>query len=75
VGRGGGPPPLRAPVIDPNVRSPSANSHSMPEMRGDPSARNVAMVLCRPASNSARTRAANSGSAASIAPQRAMAGA
>ena len=47
--------PLRAPVIDPNRSSPSANSHSIPEIRGDPSARNVAIVLCRPASNRCRT--------------------
>ena len=37
----------------------------MPEIRGEPSARNVAIVLCLPASNSRRTRAANSGSACS----------
>src|SRR5580700_6299536 len=38
----------------------------MPEIRGAPSARNVAIVLCRPASKSRRTRAANSGSACSM---------
>src|SRR5580658_1102834 len=59
--------PLRAPVIEPKRRSPSTNSHSMPEIRGEPSARNVAIVLWRPASNSRRTRSANSGSACSIA--------
>jgi hypothetical protein len=59
------PRPLRAPGIDPNLSSPSANSHSMPEIRGEPSARNVAMVLCLPASKSRRTPAANSGSARS----------
>ena len=37
----------------------------MPEIRGEPSARNVAIVLCLPASKSRRTRAANSGSACS----------
>lgn len=42
------------------------NSHSMPEIRGEPSARRVAMVLWRPASISRRTRPANSGSACSI---------
>ena len=57
--------PLRAPGIDPNLSSPSANSHSMPEIRGEPSARSVAIVLCLPASNRRRTRAANSGSACS----------
>ena len=51
--------------MDPNLSSPSANSHSMPEIRGEPSARNVAIVLCLPASNRRRTRAANSGSACS----------
>jgi hypothetical protein len=43
------------------------NSHSMPEMRGEPSARRVAIVLWRPASNSLRTLPANSGSACSTA--------
>jgi PAS domain S-box-containing protein len=37
----------------------------MPEIRGEPSARNVAIVLCLPASKSRRTRPANSGSACS----------
>ena len=37
----------------------------MPEMRGEPSARSVAIVLWRPASNNRRTRPANSGSASS----------
>ena len=60
---------MRAPVIEPKRNSPSVNSHSMPDTRGDPSARIVAMVLWRPASNSCRTRAANSGSACSIACQ------
>src|SRR5436305_13383421 len=44
----------------------------MPEMRGDPSARNVAIVLCLPASNNDRTRAANSGSPCSNSPHVAM---
>ena len=57
--------PLRAPGMEPNLSSPSANSHSMPEIRGEPSARNVAIVLCLPAAKSRRTRAANSGSACS----------
>jgi hypothetical protein len=43
------------------------NSHSIPETRGEPSARSVAIVLWRPASNSRRTRPANPGSACSIA--------
>ena len=38
--------PFRASGIEPNVSSPSANSTSMPEIRGDPSARSVARVLC-----------------------------
>src|SRR5882724_10490444 len=59
--------PLRAPVIEPKRRSPSVNSHSIPEMRGEPSARPVAIVLWRPASNNVRTRLANSGSACSMA--------
>ncbi len=33
---------MRAPGIDPNLSSPSANSHSIPEICGEPSARNVA---------------------------------
>ena len=37
----------------------------MPEIRGEPSARNVAIVLCLPTSKSRRTRAANSASACS----------
>src|SRR5262249_23525330 len=74
------PPQVRAlvrPGIDPNLSSPSANSHSMPEIRGPPPARNVAIVLCLPASNSRRTsrrpRAANSGSACSTSFHAAMA--
>jgi len=38
----------------------------IPEIRGEPSARKVAIVLCLWASNSARTRCANSGSACSM---------
>ncbi|HEX6518960.1 MAG TPA: hypothetical protein VF070_02950 [Streptosporangiaceae bacterium] len=45
----------------------------MPEIRGAPSARDVAIVLCLPASNSRRTRAANSGSACSTSFHAAMA--
>ena len=40
--------PLRASLIEPKRRSPSVNSHSMPEIRGEPSARSVAIVLWRP---------------------------
>jgi hypothetical protein len=36
---------LRASGIEPNVSAPSSNDASIPEMRGDPSARNVATVL------------------------------
>ncbi len=50
----------------PKVTSPSANSHSLPLIRGDPSARSVAMVLCLPVPNTARTFAANSGASFSI---------
>src|SRR5262249_3701660 len=46
-----------------NSRSPWPTAPWMPEIRGEPSARNVAIVLCLPASNSCRARAANSGSA------------
>ena len=38
--------PLRAFDIEPNTRSPSSKTVSIPEIRGDPSARKVAMVLC-----------------------------
>ena len=57
--------PFRAPVIEPNRSSPSVNSHSIPEMRGEPSALSVAMVLWRPASNSRCTSEANAGAASS----------
>jgi hypothetical protein len=49
------------PSILPSVTRSSSNCISMPLMRGDPSRRIVAIVLCLRASNSARTRAANSG--------------
>jgi len=52
--------------MEPKRSSPSTNSHSMPEILGDPSARRVAIVLWRPASTSRRTRRAKSGSASSI---------
>lgn len=45
---------LAPPGIDPNLSSPSANSHSMPEIRGEPSARNVA--IARTACRTNRTR-------------------
>lgn len=68
-GEPGIPPQIRAfaraPGIDANLSSPSANSYSIPEIRGDPSARNVAIVLCPLVSKSRRTGAANSGSACS----------
>jgi len=56
--------PLRAFDIEPNTRTPSSNTVSIPEIRGDPSARSVAIVLCLCASNRAPTRCANSGAAA-----------
>ncbi len=39
--------PLRASTIEPNTSSPSSKAASIPEIRGDPSARRVAIVLCR----------------------------
>jgi hypothetical protein len=54
---------LRAFTMEPNTSSPPSMTASIPEIRGDPSARTVAIVLCRCASNSARTRRANSASA------------
>jgi hypothetical protein len=63
---------LRAPGIEPNVSDPPSNSASMPEIRGEPSARTVAIVLCLRASNSARTRDANSGTSRSTSLQLAM---
>jgi hypothetical protein len=47
---------LRASGIEPKTSSPSSKTVSIPEIRGDPSALTVAIVLCRRASNSARTR-------------------
>jgi hypothetical protein len=38
---------LRAFGIEPKTSSPSWKTVSIPEIRGDPSARKVAMVLCR----------------------------
>jgi hypothetical protein len=38
--------PLRAFGIEPNTSSPPSNAASIPEIRGDPSARKVAIVLC-----------------------------
>lgn len=64
---------MREPGIEPNVSSPPANSASIPLIRGDPSTRTVAIVLCWCASNRRRTRAANSGSADSIPLQEATA--
>ena len=49
----------------PNQISPSAKMISLPLMRGDPSRRRVASVLCLLASNSRRARAASSGASAS----------
>ena len=51
--------------IEPKASSPSSKATSIPEIRGDPSARTVAIVLCLRASKSPRTRCANSGSARS----------
>jgi hypothetical protein len=50
---------LRAFGIEPKASSPSSKATSIPEIRGDPSARKVAIVLCLCASNSLRTRCAN----------------
>jgi len=38
---------FREPSIDPNVRRSLSNEHSIPEILGEPSARMVAIVLCR----------------------------
>src|SRR3954471_23887072 len=56
----------------PNVSSPSAKVASLPLIRGEPSRRNVARVLLVPASNRARTLAANSAASLSISCQLAM---
>jgi hypothetical protein len=47
---------FREPSIMPSQTSPSAKFASMPLIRGAPSLRNEAMVLCLPASNSACAR-------------------
>lgn len=57
--------PFRAFGIDPKVRSPFSKLASIPEIRGDPSARKVAIVLWRWASNNARICCANSGAVCS----------
>ena len=38
--------PFRASGIEPNVSSPFSNAASIPEIRGEPFARKVAIVLC-----------------------------
>ena len=38
--------PFREFGIEPNTSSPSSKAASIPEIRGDPSARKVAIVLC-----------------------------
>lgn len=58
--------PLRAFFIEPKTSSPSSKDASIPEIRGAPAARRVAIVLCLCASNRARTRRANSGSERSM---------
>ena len=63
---------LRACHIEPISSSPSSNRVSMPEMRGEPSRRTVAMVLWVCASRRSRTRAASSGAAASNSDQLGM---
>jgi hypothetical protein len=49
----------------PNHISPSTNSTSVPLIRGDPSRRRVAIVLCLKASKISRARAASAGASAS----------
>src|SRR5216684_3934747 len=56
---------LTARGIDPICSCPSANSTSVPLMRGEPSWRRVAMVRCLRDAISERTRDANWGAAAS----------
>jgi hypothetical protein len=51
--------------MPPNHIPPSENWISVPLMRGDPSRRRVASVLCLKASNISRARAASSGTSAS----------
>ena len=58
--------------IEPISSSPSSNLVSMPEIRGEPSRRIVAMVLWVCASRRSRTRAASSGAAASNSDQLGM---
>jgi hypothetical protein len=65
---------LREPAIEPKVTSPSVNSASTPLIRGPPSARRVAIVLCLPFSKIARTPAANPGAEACTSAQLAMTG-
>jgi hypothetical protein len=55
-----------------DLRSPPENSTSVPLIRGDPSRRSVAIVLCVKPSNSDRARAVSSGASASTSPQLAM---
>ena len=56
---------LRSEGIEPKVSSPSVKDASMPLIRGEPSGRSVAIVLCRWASKRIRTRCARSGAASS----------
>ncbi len=51
-----GPLRFRAFGIEPKASSPSSKATSIPEIRGDPSARKVAIVLCLCPSKSPRTR-------------------
>ena len=51
--------------IDPIHRSPSSKTASVPEIRGEPSRRSVAIVLWPCASSRSRTRAASSGASPS----------
>src|SRR6201992_591492 len=64
---------LREPGIEPNQRSRSMNFASMPLIRGEPSARSVASVLCTWASSNPRARRARSGATLSISAQLATA--
>ena len=57
--------------IEPNASSPSMKRASIPLMRGEPSERTVAIVLCTRWSISPLASAANSGSVASICDQEA----
>jgi hypothetical protein len=58
--------------IEPSHNSPSENSTSVPEIRGEPSLRSVAIVLCLCASKLFFTRSASSGAAAENSVQVAM---